>query len=308
MAKSEQKRPYTSPYKRLAAPPGLQLQDRDRRVLLALHKYDFLNAVQIEALAFQTLTKPVTRRRKCQERLYKLFHNKYVNRVPVPVLPLEGKDPVLYVLDSNGGREVAKLRQIPYEHLSWRRRPKANRDDLDHDLRIRNMWVQVENLARRGCLEIHDLKVDRQLSARGVMKDKIPFVRQQNRVIRKEPDGFFKVLFPGFSVPASCFWEEDMGTMGQTKWQEKIRAYKHFRQSGLSEKFFETRHFRVLTRTTDPKRLQKLMDWSRQAGGDEFFWFTTQAETDLWHPTTLLDSIWQVIGHEGKYPLTLKRF
>ena len=276
---------------------------------MALYNYDFLNAVQIECLEFQTLTNPPTRRRKCQERLFKMYHNKYVKRVPVPVMLEEGKEPTLYVLDSNGGRKVAELLEIPYGELSWRRKPKDNRDDLEHDLMIRNMWVMLENLAKGGFLEIQDFKIERQMSSKGPMKDQIPFVREGNKVTRKEPDGFFKVLFPEFTIPASFFWEEDMaGTMGQTAWQEKIRAYKHYRESGLSEKVFGTRFFRVLTRTTNQKRVKQLMDWTRKAGGDEFFWFTPRNQTDLWQPETLLDSIWQPMGHEGTYALTLTSF
>lgn len=91
--------------------------------------------------------------------------------------------------------------------------------------------------------------------------------------------------------------------MGNKAWKKKIQAYIAFRNTGRSEQYYGTRNFRLLTVTTTLKRLENLKRTTEKAGGNHFFWFTTQPQLNIWEPETIVESIWHIAQQDGVQPL-----
>ena len=72
---------------------------------------------------------------------------------------------------------------------------------------------------------------------------------------------------------------------------------------GATQKYFDTRNYRVLGVTTGERRMMNLKRATEQARGDHFFWFTTQDVVDIWQPETILDRVWLVASKEEQQAL-----
>jgi len=91
--------------------------------------------------------------------------------------------------------------------------------------------------------------------------------------------------------------------MTNLRWQEKIRAYREFRQSGRSKKYYGTHRFRVLTVTTSEKRLLNLKRATEKVKGDDHFWFAAQEALNIWRPEVLLNPVWSVASKDNRQVL-----
>jgi hypothetical protein len=137
------------------------------------------------------------------------------------------------------------------------------------------------------------------------MQEKIPYLVRGARIIRKYADGYFTLRLPSTQRQAHFCLEIDQGTMTNPRWQEKVKAYQEFRQSGQSERQWGTRNFRVLAVTTSERRLTNLKKATEQARGDHFFWFTTFEKVNIWEPETILDAVWLVATKDSSATLFL---
>ena len=99
------------------------------------------------------------------------------------------------------------------------------------------------------------------------------------------------------------FLEADQGTMTNSRWSRKIKAYVQFRSSGLAQKHYGTKNFRLLTITTSQRRLHNLKQTSEGAGGNHYFWFTTKDQVDIWEPEKLLGKVWEVATRKNTFSL-----
>ena len=89
------------------------------------------------------------------------------------------------------------------------------------------------------------------------VKDKVPFLTRGARAVRKYRDGYFIICLTG-GQQAHFFLEVDQGTMTNALWQEKVRAYTEFRDSGRSKRHYGTRNLRVLGVTTGERQMMNL--------------------------------------------------
>ena len=255
---------------RAAQPPPVTLRERDLRVMAKLDKYKVLTVDQIEVLEFFSPTRTLAP--KVKGRLQKLFHNAYVARVMVDTFIGSGRRPTIYSIDQKGAELVAHLTGDTPSKISWLTEEYRYKDEahLDHDIVLNNFWVVVERLAQDGHFQLVDSITAFKFKSRE-MKGKVPFIKLGTTIRRKEPDAYFALQFADRPRPYHFFCEQDQGTKSRKYWQEKVKAYLKFRGDGLSEKFYGTKQFRVLTKTTNPKRLDNLMKWTKEAGGDEYF-------------------------------------
>jgi hypothetical protein len=279
----------------------MQLTERDRQIVLAVHTYRLLSAHHLEALFFPSAPgKQHSRRTACQRRLQLLYHHGFLDRLPQPVILGEGRAPFVYALDEAGANLVARILGVDRAEVGWK--PKHNKlgpQFLEHSLVINDVRVIIQRLVEQGVFDLTKW-LDEVVLKSAQMQDKVPTLAQRTRIVRKYPDGYFLLRLPEKEQQAHFFLEIDQATMTNARWQEKVTAYLDFRQSGQSKQHFGTRNFRVLTVTTSERRLTNLKRATEQAKGDHFFWFTTQEQVTIWQPETILDAVWWVATKEER--------
>ena len=302
LAKSDKR--YIPSYKRANQPPPMQLTERDIQIVLAVYEYRLLSAHQLEALFFSSNSnKSHSRRSACQRRLQLLYHHGFLERLPQPVSLGQGRAPFVYALDGVGANLVATQLGIDRAEVGWK--PKHNQlgpQFMDHSLVINDLRVVIQRLVEKDVLEV-DQWVDEFTLKSTEMQQKVPYLVHRTRTVRKYPDGYFILRQSGSEQQAHFFLEVDMGTMSNARWQEKVKAYAEFRQSGQSQRHYGTRNFRVLAVTTSEQRLNNLKRATEQARGNRYFWFTTQAAVNIWQPETLMDTVWSVATKDERQQL-----
>jgi hypothetical protein len=206
----------------------------------------------------------------------------------------------VYALDEAGADLVAIHLGVDRAQVGWK--PKHNQlglQFLDHGLAINDVRLVIQQLVDQAMLVLVEWLDEFTLKS-AEWREKVPQTRTKARVVRKYPDGYFTLQLPHNKQPAHFFLEIDQATMTNARWQEKVRAYSTFRQSGQSQKYYGTRNFRVLTVTTSERRLTNLKRATEQAKGDHFFWFTTQEQVTIWEPETILEAVWWVATKEER--------
>ena len=280
----------------------MRVTERDRAIVLAVYEHRLLSSPQIEALFFQS-EKSRGRQTSCQRRLQLLFHHGFLDRIALPIILGEGRAPYVYALDEMGATLVASQSDIDRDEVDWR--PKHNQvghQFVTHTLAVNDFRIAMTLLAEAGHFTVNEWISEAEFSS-VKMRQRVPFRMRGARVVRNYPDGYFRLALPETEQEAHFFLETDMGTMSNSNWQEKVQAYKEFRLRGLSETHFGTQNFRVLAPTTGKRRMGSLKRTTEHAGGDRFFWFTSQDQIDIWHPKQLLEPIWEVATQSGKHAL-----
>lgn len=295
-------RKYLPSYKRVDNPPAMKLTERDKKIILAIYEYRLMSAPQVEALFFQS-EKPRGRQTSCQRRLQLLFHHGYLDRLLMPVVLGEGRVPYVYVLDELGADLVSYELGVDRALIQWR--PQNNQIShpfVNHSLVVNDFRVAMNLLSQSGEFLLKQWIGEAEFRTRA-LQNRVPIRMRGARIIRNYPDGYFSTVSSPEKQEAHFFLEMNQGTMSNKKWQDKIRAYREFRSRGLSEVHFGTRNFRLLTVTTNKRRLQNLKRATEKVGGDHFHWFTTQECLNVWRPGILLEPIWQVATLEEKQTL-----
>lgn len=284
---------YLPSYKRADEPPPMRLTQRDKAIILAVYHYRLLSSEQIEALFFPS-EQPRGCQTSCQRRLQLLFHHQYLARVFQPIILGEGRTPYVYALDEKGADLAAATLGVDRAGIGWQ--PKVNQVGISfiaHTLAVNDVRVVMTLLTRQTPLKLVEWVSEADFRT-AEYAQRVPIRMRGGRTIRNYPDGYMRLALPGAAQDAHSFLEVDQGTMSNNRWQDKVRAYDEFRRRGLSQHHYGTSHFRILTITTSPKRLQNLKQATEKAGGDHYFWFTTQDRVNLWQPQTLLDPIWWI--------------
>jgi len=280
----------------------MQLTERDAQIVLAVYKHRFLTTHQIEALCFPSETSRGTRT-VCQRRLQLLYHHGFLSRLPEVLVINQGRKPLVYGLDERGAMLVASLTNVDRSAIEWKEQHNVvSQIFLQHTLKISSLLVVVELLEQAGIWRIEKVIGERQFKSAD-MKAQIPFYIVGARTERAYPDSYLCLHVNQYGQNAHCFIEIDMGTMSNTRWQHKVRAYTNFRSSGQSQTHYGTSRFRVLTITTSDARLQNMKAATEQANGGNWWWFTTFDALDIWNPRALLVSAWQIAGGSGLHSL-----
>lgn len=283
-------------------PPPMRITARDKQIILAVYYYRLLSSPQVEALYFRS-DKPRGRQTSCQRRLQLLFHHGMLDRLQMPLVLGEGRVPFVYVLDKLGANLVASVSGQNREEIGWR--PQDNQigfQFVDHTLAISDVRVAFSVLQEQERFQELHWVGERELRTAD-MKNRVPFYMRGARKVRVYPDGYFNILPHQVKRPAHFFLEVDQGTMSTTRWQGKIKAYRQFRQSGFSQRYFNTQNFRVLTVTSTEKRVKALKKATEKARGERYFWFASQEHVDIWNPEKLLSQVWSIAGDTRQHQL-----
>ena len=289
------KKKYLPSHKRVDNPPPMRLTDRDMDIVRAVYRYRLLSSPQIEALFFPfSPDKPHSRRTSCQRRLQLLYHHQFLDRVSVPVIMGEGRKPAVYTLAKKGADMLARESGQDRGELGWKPNYKHYSESfIEHSLAINNLQVVVELLSTYSGLVLQKW-INKAEFRTADFTDQVPYRTRGARITRIFPDGYFSILTPSTNKPLHFFVEVDMGTMANNRWQEKILAYQQFRSSGLSQRYYQARNFRVLAIISSQARLKNLKNTSEKVGADHHFWFAEEAHINIWQPEKLLKPIWQV--------------
>ena len=279
-------------YNRAQNPPSMVLTERDREVIKTVHAYGMLSRSQIETLLFtpEKGQGHPTKTSRCRRRLQLLYHNEYLERIPVRVQFGPGCSDFVYCLARRGAELVSK--EVDGE-INWRPGSKVlTAFFLEHTLKTNDFRIAVVMAAEAEGFTAVNWVDENALKAMQVQ------VRNPESVVESlpfRPDGFFSLMM---KEGAACFFVEiDRGTMPSTRFADKVKAYRGCRQSGTSHQRFGTRNFRVLTVTTGKRRLKNLVKATEEARGDHRFWFAT---FDAIKPETVLSArIWQATGQDG---------
>ena len=280
----------------------MRITERDRAIVRAVYEHRLLSAPQIEALFFQS-DKPRGRQTSCQRRLQLLFHHGFLDRISLPIVLGEGRAPYVYALDELGATLVASQLDVDRDEVDWR--PKHNQvghQFISHTLAVNDFRIAISLLAKDGYFDVAEWISEAEFST-VKMRSRVPFRMHGARITRNYPDGYFRLALPGVEQEAHFFLETDTGSMSNSNWQEKVQAYKEFRLRGLSDEYFGTRNFRVLTPTSGDRRMGNLKRTTERAGGDHYFWFTCQDQIDVWNPSQILQPIWKIATQDGEFKL-----
>lgn len=274
----------------------MRLTVRDTNIIKAVYSLGILTSEHVEALFFRSNTSDTrSRRSACQRRLQLLFHHQFLKRLNRPLIPGEGRAPFIYALDERGARLIARELGVHRGELALKGTGEAQSHlFVEHSLAINDFRVALLLLTHSKNWRATNWVSDTTFKTKAY-RERVPFYYQGSRLVRVFPDGYFRLSF-GVGKSAHYFLEVDRGTMSNHRWQRKMDAYASFRSSGLSERYFATKNFRVLTVTTSEKRLANLKRVTAGVGDEPHFWFTTEEHIDIWQPEVLLEPIWSVAG------------
>lgn len=293
-------------HSRSSAIPRFHLTHRDRQIIARIWYYQLLTSEQIESLLFHnSSTSSRGLRTQCQRRLQLLFHHRYLLRVQQPMYLGEGRKPFIYKLDNRGYTVIRQQFNNP-AGIQHRNRSKSKPADpyrLDHDLAVNDTWVMLDRLVQAGQIGMPHWATSFHLKT-DAYQNCLPFITVEGNRKRKIPDAYFALQWNKKAQLAHFFYEEDRSTETKIQWLEKVHAYLAFRQSGASQTHFNCRNYRVLTKTTTPKRLEHLRVWTQEVGGDAMFWFTTCPQISIWQPSVFLTPIWHIASIQGTHAIT----
>ncbi len=301
-------------FRRASEPPAFRLTEDDVSIIRHVARFRFLRSTHIAQLVDRSLD-------RTNERLCRLFHAGFLDRPRAQLdrFPTIGSAPIAYALADRGARLITERDGNALAHLEWSRKNReAGRPFIEHQLEIIDFRVALQRAANaRGDIEIihpDELAATMPDTTR-VARD--PFAMQVRvshngtmHDIGLVPDFAFGIRYADGS--RKCFLVEiDRGTMpivrsnfSQTSFQRKMRAYLSAQAARLHERQFGWKAFRVLTVTTDPVRIQSMIDAARKLNvpgslGAPLFSFTTRKQS---HNADPMSEIW-IDGSEHRLQL-----
>jgi hypothetical protein len=264
----------------------MRLNARDIEILATISDYRYLTAPQVKALFFRSIH--VARR-----RLFKIWQNKFLERVFLPPLMGNGSPSAIYCLARKGVRTLVLQGGLSKE-TALQTTPKS-----------RGSYLHIEHALRR-----NDFRIALTLACRDNLATVLMFWRQDKlikasvRVHSERTGGLEQVsLFPDgfFGLRAMdkewfYFLEIDRGTVNNRRMELRYRAYYELWQSKLCLKTHRIPNFRVLTVTTAKARMESLMRAARHSitsgSRKNLFMFTTFDKYGYDRPKSILDPIW----------------
>jgi len=261
---------HASKFKRKPAPP-IHLTNRDRDIIMALHKYRFLTTDHL-----QTLTNTKSRW-GINTRLRLLYDNKYIDRpkAQFAIFSHANKRPVIYALGDKGASLLSTRYGIPMPpSVHWTDKNRRIRENhIEHKLGISNFMISIEMMCQRSDhLEMIDQQAILSRSPKHIRQSKYPFrwktkIRYKGKQhdIAIVPDYVFGIRNTETDREKFYFVEIDRGTMpilrrdiNQTSLMRKILSYADTLEHDLVRKRFDMNGFQVLTVTTSDERIKAI--------------------------------------------------
>jgi len=260
----------TSKLRRKSASP-IRLTDRDRDIILALHKYRFLTTDHLQVL---TNTKS---RWGMNARLRLLYDHKYIDRpkAQFAIFSHAEKRPVVYALGHKGAFVLSTRYNIatpPSVHWTEKNR-RIREKHIEHTLGVADFMIGIEMMCRESdLLELIDQQTILENAPTEIRNANYPFrwktqIRHNGKRhdVSIVPDYVFGLRNAETGKEKFYFVEIDRGTMPisrrditQTSFIRKILSYADTLDSDLAFKRFEMKGFQVLTVTTSKDRIKAI--------------------------------------------------
>lgn len=266
---------HTSRLKRKSAPP-IRLTDRDRDIIMALHKYRFLTTDHL-----QTLT-GTNSRWGMNARLRLLYDNKYIDRpkAQFAIFSHANKRPIVYAL-GNKGASLLSTRyglKMPAKTYWTEKNRRIRERHIEHTLGIADFMISVEEMCRTSDhLEMIDQQSILNRAPKQVRRSKYPFrwktqIRHNGKRhdIAIIPDYVFGIRDKNRKPVLNekfYFVEIDRGTMPitrrditQTSFMRKVLSYADTLERDLALKLFKMKGFQVLTVVNSEDRIAAIQN------------------------------------------------
>ena len=276
-------------YGRINFPPKMQLTERDRRILEAVHAYDgILSFSQVQRLFF-------TGKSQAELRLKLLYQHGYLNRLDRDQrrrLP-----DMIYWLDKKGAELVASLDGTPLNEFTWRKEPRWFQ--VEHDLAVNDFRLDLE----QACRAHPDVQLESWTSESEfwAYPDKVEYTYQGKKMQRNiRPDGFFILATAEHRI--RYLLEIDRSTEDNPRFlREKILPGLAYIKSQAYGERFGHRSGRWLVVTTSQRRLANMLNQTRNVKEKDYFYFTTFNQVN---PETMLQApIWRRADRDELVPL-----
>ena len=301
-------------HKRASDAPNMDPTDIDAQFCNAVCTYRVLTSHQLQRL-FQ-IGKTGT-----NWRLSRLYQHRFLNRTFLPEEFGKGRKPPLYTLMIKGARLAARYRDVGLNNLDWNSNRKIPKSPfLEHWMETNNIRIAVALAAERLGFTIQQSLDERQLGRiHKKHKVKIRGLRGKAKRVAVIDDWYCRI--DSDLVTKGLLWETDMGNVtidsnqdsadsesDDTNWKERIRKHQALfavparRQPSLYETLYKTRSGRLLTATTTPGRIDKLLRITQREGGKSKFWFTNLSEATN-EQQVLSGKIWRIAGQDGVHSI-----
>lgn len=269
-----------------ANPPPMILTERDKRIVEAVYQCRVLRQDQIHTLFFGAS------KAASQRRLALLYHHGFLTRVFLTVRASYMLSPALYMLDKRGAELLRS--ELGYDDIAWTSKShEVGQPFLEHTLAINDVRVAVTIACRTHGYTLLEWRSEADLKGD---YDRVT-IQQRNgskQLVSLIPDSFFALHTPKGKAP--FFLEVDRGTETTGRFQDKIRAYQAYVQTGAYEKRYGYKSVRVLTVAFSQKRLESLKTVTEEVGGKERYWFALHPEMT---PQSVFDEpIWMTAGSD----------
>lgn len=273
--------------RRIKEVPRLIIRERDKEIILEVLRSRFLRRDQIERLFFTSTV-------ACNRRLKMLYQHGFLERIYQPVS--FGLTQACYALDREGARLVAKELNVEKPSLIWKKKDnKVGFLFLEHTLTINEFKVNLV-LAERKEKSFKLLFFKPEWED---LKDKVSDPKKEKKYLPVNPDAFFGIeTEKGRSY---FFLEADLGTETTRRFRQKIVSYRQYWKEGKYQKRYGFKSFRVLTVTTNEKRLLNLLVSAQKEGAKSMFLFTAKKFVT---PKLLSTPIWLSPSEKNPIPLT----
>jgi hypothetical protein len=229
---------------------------REQAILEAVHQYRYLTRNQIVALLFNPHSATWV-----DDKLKRLYHNQYLQRIFQPMAPGSGGTPAIYCLDKQGRDYLARLKGLDKTDMQWRKATDTFRDlpFLDHTLRINDFRIAWELACQAG-----DVSMD-WIDERTLKGD-----HYKARVLNPSghgslvvvPDGYTRLRING--VQYCFFLELDNGSQEKTAVRKKIRGHILYSRGDYQKQYGSTSLTVLMVTSQDNQRLGQLMGWCKE--------------------------------------------
>jgi len=286
-------------FRRAAEPSAFRLTDDDVEIVRQLARHRFLRSTHIAALVGRSLD-------RVNDRLCHLYHAGYIDRprAQLDYYATAGSAPMVYALADRGAPLLIERDGVEFANVEWSRKNRAaDRPFIEHRLEIVDFQVALERAThtRDGVRLIPPDEIVASLPE-PYRRSRNPFaiaVKVAHHGLFHEvgivPDHVFGLEHSNGSR-RNFMVEIDRGTMPvsrsdlrQTSIERKMRAYLAAHATKQHERRFGWRTFRVLTVTTDERRLRSMTNALRQirvpnSPSAALFLFATRADARASNP------------------------
>lgn len=246
----------------------MQLTERDREIIRAVHRHRFLRSTHITALVGGSSPQLL-------RRLQLLYHHGYLERprAQIDYYHRGGSRHIVYGIASKGATLLRQESGPTCQDLNWSHKNRGiRRLFLEHALLVSDVMVSLE-LACRQSGHVRLLTGEQLPLPDELKRRREPFrwrVSLNNRQkLGLIPDAVFALEFidqPTCRNRAFIFLEADHATMpvmrqnlAQTSFYRKLLAYEATWRQGIHRSRFGFHRFRVLTVTSSPQRVESLV-------------------------------------------------